>query len=785
MNKIIMLVMANIRKTKGHTVSLLLMFFISALLLNAGMLVFHNFGSFFEDIVNKLNTADIYYIMPNSFYNEEIDQYLSNNDNIVEMQKEEPYWGAAKSKYKDGERERVFLFRDMDQAGDLSGWKFVGAHLPAEDMSIYVPYVFQLDGGYRLNDELEIIFMDSTAITFTIKGFVEDVFFSSPETGPMGVYLPHDTYEKVAKELGDSYQAMLIYANLQEVNKDIETGIRGLINQKSISRQTTDITGTLFSLDLPIIKMSRIMIASMVSVMVVAFAVIIVVVCLIVVRFRIVNSIDDDMTKIGSLKAVGYTSNQIILSLVLQFTAITLAGSLAGIAASYLATPLLSDVFARQSGLKWVQGFDGGISSMALGLLLCIVGGVAFLSSRRIRRIHPIVALRGGIVTHSFRKNHMPLSKSRGSLPVVFAVKSMVQNKKQSIMMAFILVAVSFAQTFAVVMFYNTTIDTTTFLETPGVELSNAIAILEPDADRTDIADQIRSMEGVRKANFIDEALVNIEDTEVAVYIMEDYSQRETDTVYEGRYPIHGNEIALAGHLAEMLGKTIGDTVTVKMGDTKDQYIVTGLSQGAYMGGISSSITYEGILNLNPDFVQQSLNIYLDKGLSAGEFVKKLNASENESIAFSMDMDKMMEEGAGVYIAIVSKIGIVILTVTMAVVILVLYFVINSSVVRRKRELGIQKAIGFTTFQLMNQLSLSFLLPVMIGVAVGSYIGTTQTNHIMTWAQKGMGIMKADYIITPFAISLFSAAIIVISYITSMIITYRIRKISAYALVSE
>ena len=149
------------------------------------------------------------------------------------------------------------------------------------------------------------------------------------------------------------------------------------------------------------------------------------------------------------------------------------------------------------------------------------------------------------------------------------------------------------------------------------------------------------------------------------------------------------------------------------------------------------------------------------------------------------DMDRNIELGTGVYISIVSKVGIAILIITIAVVILVLYFVINSSVVRRKRELGIQKAIGFTTFQLMNQLSLGFLPPIIVGVFIGCVAGITKTNAIMTLAQGAMGIMKANYIITPSWIALFGVAIIIVSYVTSMLITYSIRKISAYSLVTE
>ena len=150
MNKIIMLARANIRKTKGHTVSLLLMFFISAMLLNIGMLIFNNFGSFVDRMADELHTSDIYYLMPYSFYNDRIDEYLKNNDNIEEMEAEEALWGNVKMNFRsDASNGRTIMLCDMDHPRELSRYKFIGEHLPSEEMSIYLPYLFRLD-GYKL-----------------------------------------------------------------------------------------------------------------------------------------------------------------------------------------------------------------------------------------------------------------------------------------------------------------------------------------------------------------------------------------------------------------------------------------------------------------------------------------------------------------------------------------------------------------------------------------------------------------------------------------------------------
>ncbi|NLK04057.1 MAG: ABC transporter permease, partial [Clostridiales bacterium] len=612
----------------------------------------------------------------------------------------------------------------------------------------------------------------------------EDIYFSSMETRALGIYLPHDTFVMVSDLLGESHDAVLIYANLKEINKDIEIGIKELTGLEATT-YSSNLSNLLLSFDIEIIETSRVLMAFIMAVMVIAFAFIIVAVCLIVVRFRISNSIEEDMAKIGSLKAIGYTSRQIILSIVLQFVLIALTASILGIILSYMTTPIISDVFAQQSGIKWIQGFDLYISTMSLGLIIIIVMLIAYISSRKIKRLNPIVALRGGIITHNFKKNHLPLEHSRGNISFFLAIKNLLQNKKQGIMITIIMFAVSFTGVFAVVMFYNTTVDTKAFNETPGIELSNVVLSLKTDTDHDRIKEEVINMEGVRKAQYIDDVMVVVNKYEVRAFVMEDYGAKETDTIYEGRYPKHANEIAIAGHLAKMLNKDIGDSISVEYSGVKEDYLITGFTQGTFMGGINASIRRDGFIKINPNYKEQSLQIYLDKDYDAGILSKKLEGLYKEEKLAITDMDYEIGVGAGVYTDIVSKVGITILVVTIAVVILVLYFVINSSIIRRKRELGIQKAIGYTTYQLMNQISMGLLPSTIIGVVIGCLVSATKSNAIMSLVQRGMGIMKANYVVVPLWIIEFAILLIVVSYITSILLTYRVRKISAYALITE
>ena len=146
------------------------------------------------------------------------------------------------------------------------------------------------------------------------------------------------------------------------------------------------------------------------------------------------------------------------------------------------------------------------------------------------------------------------------------------------------------------------------------------------------------------------------------------------------------------------------------------------------MNGTDASITLDGMRRLNPDFKQTSLQIYLDKGADAGAITDTLQKEYKDRVVSAINVDKVFKVGMGPYIDIILKIGIATMFVTIFVVLLVLYFIIDSSIIRRRRELGIQKAISFSTLQLMNQLSSSIVFPILTATALGCILGATRTN---------------------------------------------------------
>jgi len=114
-----------------------------------------------------------------------------------------------------------------------------------------------------------------------------------------------------------------------------------------------------------------------------------------------------------------------------------------------------------------------------------------------------------------------------------------------------------------------------------------------------------------------------------------------------------------------------------------------------------------------------------------------------------------------------------------------LYLVIKTTIIRKRRELGIQKALGFTTLQLMNQIALSLSPSIILGAALGAAGAYVFFNPLMEAVMGGMGISQSTLLVPVSWVVVPSAVLVVLAYAISMLIAVRIRKISAYALVSE
>ena len=797
MNKIARIAWANINQSRSMSIALVVMFIVAALMLNAGMLILIDYGGHFKAVTEELSTGDAVYLLSENLQTSEVSSFFRNNPHITSSTTEKArFVQATFTAPKSGvELDSGILFYDMDIERTVSRYTFIGPHLAPADNAVYLPFQLCSSYGYALGDTITLSYPGPVKDidieqSFIVSGFIEDGLFMSQSFGIMSFYVPPSTFKNLDTMFGGASLPLAVtfitvddVENLTTIESDVRDLFPNQADLHSVSGESFMIAETF---DMALVTLARTMMAMIVSLIMVAFAVIIVIVCLIVVYFRITNSIEEDMLKIGSLKSTGFTSAQIISSILLQFALLSGVGSVGGIVVSYPLLPFFASILEAQSGLLWVPAPNVAISSAVLATLALLSAVVVTFAARHIRSLTPTHALRGqSRTTRTTSKNRLPLDRTSQSLPLVLGLKSAVQNPRQTIMIAVILTVVSIVGVFGIIMYYNSAVDTTAFATVPGNEIANVFVAINPaSSNRARIIDEIKATDGVRKVAFDDSMVVSIDGIVVPAAIRDDYETKESRVAYEGRYPEASGEITIHGALSDKLGKTVGDTVTLTEGRTTLEMRIVGLQSG--MNGFNASLLLDDYRKLNPTFVQTLALVYLDEGFDAAQVTSTLAGTYKEAdILQVMDGDKMLEEGMSSYTDIIRIMGILILVIMLCVIALVLYFVISASIVRRRRELGIHKAIGFSTLQLMHQFSISFMIPVIVGSVLGAVIGARYTNALLATAVAGGGVIMPDFLVNTVWVIAFCASLIGASYALALLITWRIRKISAYALVTE
>jgi len=778
--KITNLAIANIKHNKSATTSLFVLIFLASMLLNMGITIITQMNTFYDDKVTKLRDAHAAVVIDKINYDESYDQYLSSYVGVSEIEVEQSIvMNSALFKFGGSEMSHGLAFFNAKTEKKIAPLAIVEQLDTAQDNDIYLPYIFSTSGGYQLGDIISIKYRDHN-YTYRIAAFFEATMLGSNNMGLMKVFLPDNTYNMLSQQLKEKESAVLLSVLL--VDKSVAATLLADFKRSFPQLQTGEFNGYYWDNEINIVKTSNSMTVNIIAMILVAFAAIIVVVSLIVIKFRVSTSIEDGMVNIGILQALGYTNNQIIASIMVQFLSITCIASIVGVSSSYLVDPLLGEVISSLTGLVWHASFNGLINILSIVLIALLVLIVVLFSTSRIRKLTVVASLRGGIHTHNFRKNFIPLDKLKGSIHLLLACKTLLANIKQNIMLVIIVTAITFASVFSIVLYYNIAKEKQTFFHLVGSETSNVIVL--SNHNENGLVQKLEQLDGVDKVNILDVTLTDIDGQSFYTHISNDYSRLNNNTVYKGRAPQYNNEISISWSVSNMLGKGIGDMVTVEVGQQSSSYLITGLSQSINYMGQFAAITLTGIKNHIPEYEPSTFHVYSD-GVKNSEIITAIQQTYGDTLEDIIDVDETIESQSGMYATAMFFIMFIILITTMLVVILILYLVIKTIITKRKKEFGILKGIGYTTLQLMNQIAWSFVPIVIVGVVIGGLLGSLYTNKLLALLLSSVGIRSVNFIVNYPVIITFCIIITLLAYVVSMLIARKIKHISAYELITE
>ena len=192
----------------------------------------------------------------------------------------------------------------------------------------------------------------------------------------------------------------------------------------------------------------------------------------------------------------------------------------------------------------------------------------------------------------------------------------------------------------------------------------------------------------------------------------------------------------------------------------------------------------DGMQQLSSNYTGTTLYVYLD-GISNKKFTETVLERYGDSIVDTLDVDETIESQTRMYTGAVFAVMVIVLTITVLVVVMILYLVIKTMIIKRKKEFGVMKAVGYSTIQLMHQISIGFIPVMVTGVAIGGVLGYFFTNPMLSVLLSSAGVKRLDFTIHLPIILMLCIGLLILAYIVSMFVSLKIKKITAYSLITE
>ncbi|HKL99070.1 MAG TPA: ABC transporter permease [Mobilitalea sp.] len=776
-----MIAKSNIRKNRSVSFALVILIIIATILLYIGISVISDMSTLIDDRNTELNGSDYLVTSPREF-SEQIIDVLYKTDKVEQLEVENSILRDSAQfrniTMKEKSQTMGLILLDADEKRDMSKLNIIDEGIEKLPNSIILPYFLKTSNGYQTGDEI-LITCGVESNEYIIYGFAEDVLFAVPSNfSYYKCFVFHDKFKELYENEMEAVKIDMIKAKL---TPDTDITLFGTELIKSFNQSDKIDTARISLVDYPSMKAGVSTFVIILMAIIIVFSLIIMLITLTIMRFAIITHIEESIKNIGSMEALGYTGRQLMYANVIQFIMITLLATGIGFVIAFACTGAVANAVSSSIGLRWIGGINIAAILISMLVILISVTLIAYMVSKKIRRISPVVALRNGIDTHNFKKNHFPLARTPWNVNVVAGLKSLVQSTKQNITVFIVVALMSFVTVFSFAINYNFNTDDTAFIKLIGTEKTD-IAVVYTSKDADKVFTEISQMEHVRKTvKYSDnERIITFRDKEFtpSISVCDDFSQLEVKTITDGRYPIHDNEIALSSLVLETLDAKLGDVVTLKGKEQDQEFIIVGITQQINNLGRKASITEEGMKRLEPEFIPFQIFVYLD---NEGDILTVKGSIEDRYKDLELVVINIMEIFSSTQASFNNAIILVCVSciiITLCIITIITYMLIKIKLLKEKISIGISKAIGYTTRQLISQVIVSFSPVCIFGALVGSLMAMYLVNPALASMLSISGIRNCDLIVSPTLIITTFASIALFSVLLTAIVSLRIRKIT-------
>ncbi len=261
------------------------------------------------------------------------------------------------------------------------------------------------------------------------------------------------------------------------------------------------------------------------------------------------------------------------------------------------------------------------------------------------------------------------------------------------------------------------------------------------------------------------------------------YKDTSVMPVLKGRSPIYDNEIAVTPILLDEFNLKIGDEVTIGWRDEKERYIISGTLQSLNDTGrvfIMSYAASEKIGYDNKLWGCYSLENGDDESLN-----EKIADTLNEKFGDIIEAEVSGELMDDTYNIAIDAMQLIIYIFSVLFSLVVTHMVCSKAFIQERTDIGIFKAMGFTSKHLRFQFAVRFLIVSVLGSAVGALLSILFSGKLLSGLFHDVGILQFAVDFTAFTFAAPVTLICICFFVFAYLVSRKIKDVAVRELVVE
>lgn len=654
--------------------------------------------------------------------------------------------------------------------------------------TIYVPRKAMEKNDLQPGDQISIHAGNGYRKTFTIQGYCKDVFLGSDMMGMQRFLVNEEDYQ----EMTDSSD--LPKGKIYSIHCDDITSFKEEFDNVGLM--------SAFSGDPSLIQKTYVM-DMVIAAVLLLVSLCLVIISLVMLRFMIIFTVNEDYQEIGIMKAIGIRDAGIRKLYLTKYFLIAVCGAIPGFVVSIpfsqmlLAQVTQSIVIPVGKQSLW-QTFCTSI------LVVLIVVFCGYLSTGKIKKFSPMDAIRNGNNGERFqRKGLLHLAGSRWKATTFLAGNDVISELRKYM----VLLITSIVGVWLVIMPVNTinTLCSERIAKWMGVVDSDMYLV---DDGRTtelicsgnrqnyyDYLEEIKTglqKEGIDVSRVVMEAMFRIkirhDELSYTSFSLQGLGTETDEYFYdEGTPPKYANEVAITHVIAKKLHVGIGDTVLIHTGKEEKPFVVTALYQS--MNNFGEGIRFPEETEIDYSFAGGSFGVQIIlKDRPDGEKYQALLSKvekiyPNANVYSVVDFIQSMIGGISEKL---ESLKTLILAIVVVINILVVVLMQKMFLVRERNQVGMLKLIGFSDASVICWQTKRIMMVLFVGILLGTITATPFSQITSGQVFQMMGASQIVFEINPLEVYVvYPITLFVVTILACVVTMLKVRKTSAIAILQD